>query len=209
MKRLSFFVGVAVFACMLFLTTPIHVEAKPEIVIEKPLSGTVFEIQSDVTLSGSANPGIDLVINTKDGEYARLKADDKGRWSYTIPTVSEGSQTIEVKATQKINSLSEETSAAYVTYVVSPPAASGVGRLAETGTLAYLLASFGFLIILVVAWLYRDYRKHKKPLQKLDPKVNYSFWHHLHVVSLPLIKYRLSINVDRRLPDRSKNIRRY
>jgi hypothetical protein len=208
MKRLSLFWGAVLLLCLAFMPLQ-KLHALPKIVIERPMSGTVFDIQSDVTLSGTATPNVDIAINTKDGEYARLRSDKDGKWSYTIPTVSEGSHTIEVKALQKIDSLSEQTAAAYVTYVVSPPPATGVARLAETGILTYVAIPVGLFILGTIAWLYRDYRRHKKPLKSLDPKVKYSFWHHLHVVSLPVIKYRLSINIDRRVPDRSINIRRY
>ena len=209
MNRLSLLVILTIFSCLISIGYIQRTGAAPQIVIEKPLSGTVFDIQSDVTLSGTATPNVDIAINTKDGEYARVTADKDGKWSHTIPTVSEGSQTIEVKAIKKIDSLSEQTATAYVTYIVSPPPPSGVQRLAETGTVTYILAPLGLGLILAIAWLYRDYRRHKKPLKALDPKVKYSFWHHLHVVSLPVLKYRLSINVDRRIPDRSSNIRRY
>lgn len=203
---LGILAGISVFGAF---TASAHAETNPKILIEKPIIGTVFEIQSDVTISGSATANSDIVISTKEGEYARLKSDDKGKWSYTIPTVSEGAHTIEAKVIQKIDALSEKTAVAYVTYNVSPPPAPTVQRLAETGILAIVLLPIGIMMLVITTWLYIDYRRHKKPLKKVDPKIKYSFWHHLHVVSFPLIKYRLSINVDRRIPDRSVNIRRY
>lgn len=93
---------LAIFSCLISVEFIKRTDAAPQIVIEKPLSGTVFDFQSDVTLSSTTTPNVDIAINTKDGEYARVTADKDGKWSHTIPTVSEGSQTIEVKAIERL-----------------------------------------------------------------------------------------------------------
>lgn len=209
MKRFfvfGFFASLTIFAVFIARA---EVAANPNITIENPLIGTAFEIQADVTVSGIATPNSNIVLSTKEGEYARLKSSTKGKWSYTIPTVSEGAHTIEAKVIQRVDALSEKTAVAYVTYNVSSPPNPTVQRLAETGTLVIILVPIGIVLLMITTWLYFDYRRHKKPLKNVDPKIKYSFWHHLHVVSFPLVKYRLSINVDRRIPDRSVNIRRY
>lgn len=46
-------------------------------------------------------------------------------------------------------------------------------------------------LLLLVAYLYRDYRKHRHPLLAMDPMIRYSFIHHLRVVTFPLLRYRL------------------
>jgi hypothetical protein len=62
--------------------------------------------------------------------------------------------------------------------------------------------SIGVGLILVGCYMmsYRDYASHKRPLQEADPRLasSYTYLHHLRVVALPLVKYRLSITVDRK-----------
>lgn len=55
------------------------------------------------------------------------------------------------------------------------------------------------LIVLIVgyllfefAWLYIDFRKHRKPLLEVDPDVQYSMVHHFKQVTLPILQYRWS-----------------
>lgn len=180
-----------------------------EILIKEPLNGQFFAIQSDVTLSGTASPDSEIILYTQAGEYAKLRSDGEGKWSYTIPTVSEGSQTIQAKVNKQIDSLSSTSAIANVTFNVGDPNPSQTSSLAETGLLLFLAIPVGIFLIVATIYAYIDYRRHKRPLSNADPNVKYSFWHHLRVVSLPVIKYRLSINVDRRVPDRSDDIRRY
>ncbi len=59
--------------------------------------------------------------------------------------------------------------------------------------------------------LYRDYRKHKAPLKAVDPFVKYSFLHHVRLVSLPLMKYRLSFQIEHKnsKPASNQKFRRF
>ena len=66
------------------------------------------------------------------------------------------------------------------------------GSLAETGVSSIitfiLLATFTFTTF----YLYIDYRKHKKPLTAIDPEIHYTFMHHVKMVNLPMLKYRIT-----------------
>ncbi|MDQ5886615.1 MAG: hypothetical protein QG628_1012 [Patescibacteria group bacterium] len=60
-------------------------------------------------------------------------------------------------------------------------------------------------IILVLA----DYNRHKKPLRAIDPTIDYSLMHHLHVVTLPLFRYRLSIKISKANPLSKDGLHRF
>lgn len=68
------------------------------------------------------------------------------------------------------------------------------GLLGNTGAIAISSIVLGTLILLSLGYVFYDYRKHKKPLIAIDPSVKYTFGHHLKVVSIPLLKYRMSIS---------------
>lgn len=53
-------------------------------------------------------------------------------------------------------------------------------------------------ILVVVTYLRLDYRRHKKPLQEVDPNVRYTFWHHIRVVTVPLFSYRITFYVSKK-----------
>ena len=50
------------------------------------------------------------------------------------------------------------------------------------------------IILLVVPFLVllRQYHKHKAPLKAIDPNVRYGLWHHVQIVTLPMMRYRLA-----------------
>ena len=72
--------------------------------------------------------------------------------------------------------------------------ASG-GLLANTGAVAISLYILLSVFIASFAYVYIDYRKHKKPLLLADPKVHYGFGHHVSVVTIPLLRYRIRLNI--------------
>ncbi len=57
------------------------------------------------------------------------------------------------------------------------------------------------LAALLLAWLIvfmiADYFRHRAPLKQADPEVRYSFGHHLKVVTIPLIKYRIGFKIEK------------
>lgn len=81
---------------------------------------------------------------------------------------------------------------------------SSSNTLAQAGISSFILIIVGIVLllslILIISILFRDYKKHKKPLTEIDPNVNYSFMHHIKVVTIPLFKYRLSIKVTKANP---------
>ena len=71
------------------------------------------------------------------------------------------------------------------------------GSLAETGIIAVSTTMLLGLMLGSLAYAYVDYRKHKGPLQAIDTTVRYTFAHHVKVVTIPLLKYRLQLQVEK------------
>ena len=71
------------------------------------------------------------------------------------------------------------------------------GSLAETGIIAVSTTLLLGLILGSLTFAYVDYRKHKGTLQSIDPTVRYTFAHHVKVVTIPLLKYRLQLQVEK------------
>ncbi len=86
---------------------------------------------------------------------------------------------------------------------------TGAGQLAKTGVFVALASPLGLFLIAAVIYSYYDYRRHKQPLLEVDPNANYSYFHHLKVVSIPLVRYRLSVSVDKQVGDKSDHVSRY
>ena len=56
------------------------------------------------------------------------------------------------------------------------------------------------LLLLLFIYTYADYRKHRKPLVEADPSIGdrYTYQHHIKTVSVPLLKYRINISINRK-----------
>jgi hypothetical protein len=74
--------------------------------------------------------------------------------------------------------------------------ASPGGSLAVTGVAVSTTLLLG-VIVASSAYVYLDYRKHKQPLLEADPDAHYTLGHHVRVVTLPLLKYRLSVRFEK------------
>lgn len=197
---------------ILLLSSTLHAqEPVVDIAITDPQNGSRYDIQSDITITGTATPGSEITLNTDEGEYAKFSPGSDGNWSFTIPTVTEGSATVVFVATVKIDELSSISARANLTYFVSPPPSTGtsIAKLAQTGVVTTFLVLSGLLLISLTIWTYIDYRRHKRPLKQASARVKYTFWHHLKVVSIPLLRYRLSINLYKKAPNKSESVRRY
>ncbi len=70
--------------------------------------------------------------------------------------------------------------------------------LAVTGGVLLPSLLFIGLLVALTVYIYIDYRRHKKPLTEEDSTIPYTFGHHIKIVTLPLLRYRLSITVLRR-----------
>lgn len=70
--------------------------------------------------------------------------------------------------------------------------------LAETGALLVSSIILVSVIAITTIYLYIDYRKHKKPLVEINPNVHYTFAHHVRMVNIPLLKYRLSFTFEKK-----------
>ena len=56
----------------------------------------------------------------------------------------------------------------------------------------YIAGVILFVVLVLLLALFAQYRKHKKPLLAIDPNVHYSLSHHIKMVTLPTLRYRLS-----------------
>jgi hypothetical protein len=64
-------------------------------------------------------------------------------------------------------------------------------------------------ILSIALYVYVDYRRHKKPLSSVDPNVNYSLFHHIAVVTIPIFRYRLSIRLSKINPNSPKGVHKF
>lgn len=80
------------------------------------------------------------------------------------------------------------------------------GELANTGVLSGLAIALGAVMVFVAISTYIDYRRHRRPLYEEDPDVDYTYLHHIKVVTIPLAKYRISVTLQRG-PSRPSSIR--
>lgn len=73
------------------------------------------------------------------------------------------------------------------------------GSLANTGALAVSSTVLAGIIISTLAYTYWDYRRHKQPLVEVDPDARhtYTYLHHVRVVTIPLLKYRVNVSFAR------------
>lgn len=53
-------------------------------------------------------------------------------------------------------------------------------------------------VVAILAYGAYDYRRHKKPLVEADPNTRYTLGHHVRVVAIPLLKYRLSLRFEKK-----------
>lgn len=76
--------------------------------------------------------------------------------------------------------------------------------LASTGTTTMLTSLVAAVLIAAVALVGVDYRRHKAPLIELDKQTHqnlaasYTFWHHIKVVTIPTMRYRFTIILDKK-----------
>ena len=136
-----------------------------------------------------ATPGFATALNVNKIDVVDLKTETK------VKTITTPESPIFVTFPP---SSTREVSIDNVSVVlgVSTTSAGGkIGSLAETGAVMISAIGLGALIIVISAYLFIDYRRHKRPLVQEDPKVKYTFAHHLHQVTIPLFKYRLQLMI--------------
>jgi hypothetical protein len=84
--------------------------------------------------------------------------------------------------------------------IVDPVGLATTSTLVNTGIIAAIAVLVGFLLIAIASYTYIDYKRHKKPLISIEPELakQYTYTHHLRVVTIPLFKYRLSIKLEKK-----------
>lgn len=68
----------------------------------------------------------------------------------------------------------------------------------SNSVIAFTALLIGLPLVTVVLYLRIDYRRHRKPLLEIDPMVHYTFFHHVKVVTIPLLSYRISFYVSKK-----------
>lgn len=66
------------------------------------------------------------------------------------------------------------------------------------GVLLVTAILIGLPLFGVIIWLKADYSRHKRPLKEIDPNVKYTFWHHIKVVTIPLLSYRITFVIQKK-----------
>jgi hypothetical protein len=84
--------------------------------------------------------------------------------------------------------------------IVDPVGLATTSTLVNTGIVAATAVIIGFILIAIASYTYIDYKRHKKPLISIEPELakQYTYTHHLRVVTIPLFKYRLSIKLEKK-----------
>ncbi len=77
------------------------------------------------------------------------------------------------------------------------PASSVLGILPVTGPTIFI--PFALALLTTFAYIVWDWRRHLKPLREQNPQVHYTLPHHIKVVTMPKVQYRLGL-VHKRLP---------
>lgn len=85
-----------------------------------------------------------------------------------------------------------------VSFVLGATTATPSGKLAETGVITIPATLLLGIIFGSLTYMYLDYRKHKRPLRAIDPNVKYTFIHHIKVVSVPTLQYRVKYAAEKR-----------
>lgn len=68
----------------------------------------------------------------------------------------------------------------------------------SSGVLIVTAVAIAIPLLIAVIWLKVDYSRHKRPLKAVDPNVKYTFWHHIKVVTIPLMSYRITFMIQKK-----------
>ena len=62
------------------------------------------------------------------------------------------------------------------------------------------IVALSTILVVLFAITYRDYKRHRKPLAQMDSGAGrqYTYIHHMKVVSFPMLRYRFSISVQKK-----------
>jgi hypothetical protein len=151
-----------------------------------------FLATSDFQKIYVATPGSSLdtqnidVIDTRNYSVTQL-ATQGAAWPITTSPTDVSSADVDVT---------------FVLGATSTAANASPSKLAETGVIIISTAALLATLSAALIYLYIDYRRHKKPLSAIDPSVNYSFAHHIKVVTIPVFKYRLMVSLSRNKPSK-------
>lgn len=117
------------------------------------------------------------------------------------PAINAGGQVLSVSTDARgVSRQGYNSAGAYqgvLAAATATPTVAKNGTLAETGIVAISATLLACLLLGSLAFAYRDYRKHRAPLKAIDPHASYSFAHHIKVVTVPLLKYRMRIQLQK------------
>ena len=87
---------------------------------------------------------------------------------------------------------------AYQGQLLGSSTTTPVGSLAKTGAAVISTVLLASLVVGSSVYVFVDYRRHRRPLVEADPNAHYTLTHHMRVVTIPLIRYRLSFSLHTR-----------
>ncbi len=153
-------------------------------------------------------------VGSGDGEFnvsGSVTLNSSGSRIYVTDSLNHRVQYFSVEVYDISEDSEEGNEGALILATTEATPGSGEAELANTGIVTSIAIAVGILLLVGAIYTYVDYLKHKKPLVQMDPQQanNYTYLHHLKVVSMPLLSYRLNITVSRVLPTKSNNITKY
>lgn len=164
----------------------------------------------DFTLNCSRGDTVNVTkyiyVDTLADQFTVRKYDPTTETFKDLPGASLTNETIDGQNTLKLSYSIQDGSDLDDDRVANGVIVDPVGLATETSTLAatgmYALPLVVVALALIIGGIasYIDYRKHKKILKKSfnGHAKKYTYWHHLKVVSIPLMKYRITITLDKK-----------
>mgnify|MGYP002399978275 CR=1 FL=1 len=129
----------------------------------------------------------------------------------SITTIDTGDEIVPVVITSPASAAITNVNLSVVLGVSTATAVNSgsSAQLAKTGAFVALASPIGLFLVGAAIYTYTDYRRHKLPLTEAAADANYSYFHHLKVVTIPLARYRLSVGVERKVDRHSDEVRRF
>lgn len=70
-------------------------------------------------------------------------------------------------------------------------------RTVSSGVIIITGIIVAFIVGALAMYTRIDFKRHKEPLKQIDPNVRYTYAHHIKVVTIPLLRYRISLFLDK------------
>ncbi len=176
--------------------------------------GTPNTASDKIYVHGADNGTLDTSVQMTEGVVGIAQSPDlqhiyAATPGKSIPLIGNGFDILDMLTNTKTHITTEEPLAFVTTQPRVAELAVGnvtvvlgvktAGSLANTGALAISSTLLAGIIIATFAYTYWDYRRHKQPLVADNPDAQhtYTYLHHVRVVTIPLLKYRVNVSFAR------------